>query len=211
MNTGFLLYQIFFKKKINVALISCSWSKAPSKVDENNGLIRPPAESVPGLNNRGDWPISSPGEIGVDAQPPLASPFVSELVGVIGLTACSAYVRSYCIKWGLAVNADKTKTMIFSKQKRTMGQPMKYGESYLENADSFEYLGFKLKYDTAVSHLMADRASKARRVTHAIVQAISTNDNLSPRLSLNLFDEQIMTILNYGVAVWSVPRTYNFI
>ena len=92
-----------------------------------------------------------------------------------------------------------------------MGQPMKYGESYLENADSFEYLGFKLKYDTAVSHLMADRASKARRVTHAIVQAISTNDNLSPRLSLNLFDEQIMTILNYGVAVWSVPRTYNFI
>ena len=76
-----------------------------------------------------------------------------------------------------------------------MGQPIKYGESDLENVDSFEYLGFKLKYDTAMSHLMADRASKARRVTHMITQAIRTNDkNISPRLSLNLFDQQIMPI-----------------
>ena len=93
-----------------------------------------------------------------------------------------------------------------------MGQPIKYGESNLENVDSFEYLGFKLKYNTAVSHLMADRASKARRVTHMVMQAISTNDkNISMRLSLNLFDKQIMPILNYGAAVWSVPRTYNLI
>ena len=82
-------------------------------------------------------------------------------------------LRSYCIKWGLEVNAHKNKTIIFSKQKRTMEQPIKYGESYLENVDSFEYLGFKLKYDTAVSHLMAGRASKTRRVTHMIMQAIT--------------------------------------
>ena len=103
-----------------------------------------------------------------------------------GLQKCLDKLRSYCIKWGLEVNSDKTKTMIFSKQKRTMGQPIKYGESNLENVDSFEYLGFKLKYNTAVSHLMADRASKARRVNHMVMQAISTNDkNISPRLSLN--------------------------
>ena len=35
--------------------------------------------------------MSSPGEIGVEAQPPLTSPFGSKLVGVIWLTACSAY------------------------------------------------------------------------------------------------------------------------
>ena len=100
--------------------------------------------------------------------------------------------------------------MIFSKKKRTMRQPMKYGESYLENVGSFGYLGFKLNYDTAVSHLMADRASKARRVTPTIMPAISTNDkNISPRLSLNLLDKPIMPILNYGAVVWSVPRTYN--
>ena len=129
-----------------------------------------------------------------------------------GLQKCLDKLRSYCIKWGLEVNSDKTKTMIFSKQKRTMGQLIKYGESNLENVDSFEYFWFKLKYNTAVSHLMADRASKAWRVTHMVMQAISTNDkNISPRLSLNLFDKQIMPILNYGAAVCSVPRTYNLI
>ena len=57
---------------------------------------------------------------------------------------------------------------------------------------SFEYLGFKLKYDTTVSRLMADRASKAWRVTPMIMQAISTSDkSITPRLSLNLLDKPI--------------------
>ena len=129
-----------------------------------------------------------------------------------GLQKCLDKLRPYCIKWELEVNSDKIKTMVFSKQKRAMGQPIKYGESNHENVDSFEYLGFKLKHNTAVSHLMADRASKDRRVTHMMMQAIITHDkNISPRLSLNLFNKQIMPILNYGAAVWSVPRTYNLI
>ena len=56
---------------------------------------------------------------------------------------------------------------------------MKYGESYPENVDLLEYLGFKLKYNAAVLHLIADRAFKARTVTHVSVQATSTNDNKS--------------------------------
>ena len=35
-----------------------------SKAGENNGLIRPPADSVPDLNNREITPISSPGGVG---------------------------------------------------------------------------------------------------------------------------------------------------
>ena len=67
MNTVYLFYQSFCILKLKVALISCSWSKVPSKTGENNGLIRPPAESVPGLDNGGlpdkltrwDWGRSS--------------------------------------------------------------------------------------------------------------------------------------------------------
>ena len=63
-----------------------------SKASENNRLIRPPAERVPGLDNREIAPISSPHEIGVEHQSTLTSPFGSELVGVIWLTLCSGYV-----------------------------------------------------------------------------------------------------------------------
>ena len=78
--------------KIKVALISCRSSKVRSKAGENNKLIRPPAESVSGLNNREIAPISSAPEIGVQNQTTLASPLGSEQVGVIWLTQCSGYL-----------------------------------------------------------------------------------------------------------------------
>ena len=95
--TQFICFINLFRiLKIKVALISCRWSKVQSKAGENNGLIRPPAESVPSLNNTEIAPISSPNGVGVKNQTTLASPLGSELVGVIWLTPCSAYgVISY--------------------------------------------------------------------------------------------------------------------
>ena len=95
MSTVYLFYKAFCILKIKVALISCRWSKALSKAGENNGLIRPPAESVPGLNNIENSPISLPSGVGVETQTPLASPLGSELVRVIRLTPCSAYAASW--------------------------------------------------------------------------------------------------------------------
>ena len=66
-----------------------------SKAAENNGLKRPPAESVPGLNNREIASISSPRGVGVENQSTLASLLGSELVGVIWLTPCSAYGQHF--------------------------------------------------------------------------------------------------------------------
>ena len=62
-----------------------------SKAVDNNGLIRPPAESVPGLDSTEIAAINSPHGIGVEHQTSLASPFGRELVGVIWLTPCSGY------------------------------------------------------------------------------------------------------------------------
>ena len=71
--------QSFCILKIKVALKLWSWSKA----GENNGLIRPPAESVPGLDNR---------EILGSTLNLLWLPRLgASWLGVIGLTACSAY------------------------------------------------------------------------------------------------------------------------
>ena len=39
MNKVYLFYKVFIIFKINVALIDCSWSKAPSKAAQNNGLM----------------------------------------------------------------------------------------------------------------------------------------------------------------------------
>ena len=59
-----------------------------SKAGENNGLIRPPAESVPDLNNREIAPISLLWDWGWNSNSS-GFPAWSELVGLI---PCSAYV-----------------------------------------------------------------------------------------------------------------------
>ena len=104
MSTVYLFYKAFCILKIKVALISFRWSKARSKAGEKNGLIRPPAEGVPGLNNREIASISSPGGVGVEAQPPLASPLGSKLLWVTGLTPCSAYAHADACWYDFGVN-----------------------------------------------------------------------------------------------------------
>ena len=83
---------------------------------------------------------------------------------------------------------------------------LKVENSLLEYVDSYEYLCFELKYNNDVSHVVSDRASKARRVTRTIIQAISnTYKNVPPRLSLNFFDTQIVPIAHrvaHSPTVW---------
>ena len=129
-----------------------------------------------------------------------------------GLQLCLNRLISYCLKWGLEVNVDTTKTMIFSKGTVKVQQPFNFGNSSQENVTSTEYLGFYLKSNNDVSHIIPNRVSKARRVTHMIMQVISTNDaNISPQLALDLFDRQIEPILHYGAAIWSAKRTNNIV
>ena len=129
-----------------------------------------------------------------------------------GLQECLNKLYTYSLKWGLEKNVEKTKTMALYKKKCNLAMPLAFGNSLLDNVESYEYLGFKLKYNNDVSHVISNRASKAQRVTHMIMQAISNTDkNVSPRLSLNLFDKQIVPIMHYGAAVWSVPRKVNLV
>ena len=74
MSTVYLFYKAFCILKMKVALISCRWSKARSKAGVNNWLIRPPAESVPDLNNR-DFADKFIRRVGVETQTPLVSKF----------------------------------------------------------------------------------------------------------------------------------------
>ena len=58
-----------------------------------------------------------------------------------------------------------------------------------------------------MSHVISNRVSNTRRVTHMIMQVTSIHDaNISPQLALYLFGIQIEPILHYGAAIWSVPE-----
>ena len=50
-------------------------------------------------------------------------------------------IRSYCEKWLLTINSDKTKIMIFNKPGKLIKDKFTLGNVPIENANSYTYLG----------------------------------------------------------------------
>ena len=63
-----------------------------------------------------------------------------------GLQNCLDNLQTYCCKWGLEVNGEKTKTMTFSKRRVLLDEPLIFGDSPLQEVDAFNYLGFCIKH-----------------------------------------------------------------
>ena len=127
-----------------------------------------------------------------------------------GLQKCLNNLNEYCCKWGLEVNIDKTKVMVFSKRSHK-AVDLFYGQNLLECVNKFNYLGFLISNNCKFTHLIHDRVNKANRVSNLVLQAFRTSGNVNVSLSMNIFDSQISPILLYGSSIWSLPKTQNYI
>ena len=127
-----------------------------------------------------------------------------------GLQRCLNLLFLYCKKWGLEVNADKTKTMVFSN-KLDKTTTFKFNNTPLTNVQSMIYLGFNFSYNGKIKFIMSDRIAKAKKVAGMVLCALRTNKNISTKLALGIYDKQIAPVLMYGCSIWSLPQTGNLI
>ena len=127
-----------------------------------------------------------------------------------GIQNCLHKLENYCKKWGLEINESKTKCMIMTT-KRGPFEPVYIYGTPIEYVKSMSYLGFNFSSNGNIDSVIQDRISKASRESHMLLQALSTNRNISSKLALSLFDKQILPILLYGSSVWGIPRTQNLI
>ena len=123
-----------------------------------------------------------------------------------GLQKCLNKLSSYCKKWGLEVNVDKTKTMVFSK-KADKTTTFHFNATILKNVQNIIYLGFNVSYNGSIQLIMSDRINKAKKVALMVLNALKSNKNVSTSLALSIYEKQIAPVLMYGCALWSVPRT----
>ena len=63
-----------------------------------------------------------------------------------GLQRCIDDLHGYCTKWGLEVNANKTKSMVLSKS-HFVSENFRYGNADIECVKSIQYLGFSITYN----------------------------------------------------------------
>ena len=111
-----------------------------------------------------------------------------------GLQRCLDRLHGYCAKWGLEVNASKTKLMVLSKS-HFVSENFRYGNADIECVRSIQYLGFSITYNLNLKYIMSDRIDKASKMADMVLRAIRTTGNVSVNLSLNIFDKQISPLV----------------
>ena len=102
-------------------------------------------------------------------------------------------VNEFCNNWGLSVNVDKSKVMIFSKSGRVPKDHnlFKVGENVLEYVSQYKYLGVNIS--STGKFLVAEKTLglKASRALFSIKQSLFSN-NIKPSAILHVFDSLIL-------------------
>ena len=88
--------------------------------------------------------------------------FVCETV--MGLQLILNKLKIYCNEWGLTVNTDKTKTVIFRNQGRvTKHEHWDYWGNVIETVDSFNYLVLIFNYNGKFTNSYKQLASQGHK------------------------------------------------
>ena len=127
-----------------------------------------------------------------------------------GLQRCLSKLSSYCQKWGLEVNIDKTKTMVFTS-KFDSTATFYYNGKALENVKTMLYLGFNFSYNGTLNSIIKDRIEKSKKVAFMVLNALKTNKNISTSLAISVYEKQIAPVLMYGCSIWAVPKYGNIL
>ena len=111
-------------------------------------------------------------------------------------------LETYCQLWGLKINTNKTKAMIFEKGRRTHFDFYIY-ETLIEVVDQFKYLGvtlFKNGNWNRTQKCLSQHASFALHNLFTVFKKIE----LPISQKLRLFDTLVSPILNYSSEIWGM-------
>jgi len=116
-------------------------------------------------------------------------------------------LHKYCLNWGLEVNSEKTKIMVFRKRGGLLhNEKWTYDGKEVEVVESFNYLGTVFSYSGHFGvnneHLVG-KAVKALNVLLINCKKIP----LKPRILCQLFDSFIGAILNYSSEIWGFTKS----
>ena len=117
-----------------------------------------------------------------------------------GLQNALDKLYEYCSKWGLTINTDKTKVLIFNKG----GLPISRYKFYLNGSNidivqSYCYLGIIFSASGTFSKACEALTNKALKAFYKFKQ-IHPNNNVP--LALKLFDTLVTPIATYSGAIW---------
>ena len=126
-----------------------------------------------------------------------------------GLQSSLNNLESYCLKWNLNVNVDKTKIVVF-RNGGVLGinEKWTYGGEEIEIVNSFNYLGMVLSSGGTYIKATNTLSGKALRAMNALF-SITKVMQVPIKIMFNLFDAFVQPILNYGCEIWGFASAEN--
>ena len=121
----------------------------------------------------------------------------------VGLQQGLKILETYCNRWKLTVNKDKTKIMVFRKG-GILRRNLKfyYQDHELEIVSSFSYLGIVFTTGGSFSNAQVTLSGQAQKAIFKLNSYLYNFSDITPKHVLNLFDKLVTPILNYGSEVW---------
>ena len=113
----------------------------------------------------------------------------------------------YCSKWGITININKTKIVVFRKAGRlSQTDKWAYRGTEIEIVSFFKYLGCHLASSGSFNKCTQELIKSARRALFSLRIFFAKNNELLPSTKLMFFDTMIKPILFYGCEVWGLNK-----
>ena len=113
-------------------------------------------------------------------------------------------LHMYCSKWGLQVNTEKTKVLVFRKRGRLKeNEVWTYNGIHLEVVNDFNYLGTVFNYTGTFALNQEMLIGKGLRAMNCILSN-TRGYHLSPKVMCQLFDAFVGSILSLTSEVWGL-------
>ena len=114
---------------------------------------------------------------------------------------------NYCRDWGLKINTNKTKIIVFRN-----GGIIKHNEKWfykgekLENVTYYSYLGILISSRLCWSKCVENLSFKALQIISQLRYLSIRYDYLTSKLLFKLFDSKVKPIILYGSEIWGVKK-----
>ena len=113
----------------------------------------------------------------------------------------------YCSDWGLTVNIQKTKIVVFRKRGQIReGESWTYNDEHIEVVNDFNYLGIVFNYTGTFVLNQETLAGKGLKALNVLL-ANTRKYEFNIKTLCQLFDSFVGSILSYGCEVWGFTKS----
>jgi hypothetical protein len=121
-----------------------------------------------------------------------------------GLQRQLEVLQRYSDNWGLAINAAKTKVVVFGQHNHCRHKVgFQVGGAEIEQVEAFTYLGTQLHATKPASTAVLTRAQKGIAAMYGVRRAMIQLGVKAPKVLLRMFDVMVEPVLSYGAENWA--------